>query len=382
MTEAVRCDLVLLSWNSLPELRACLESLLEQTDVPSRLFIVDNASTQEVQTFLRQVSPRGAIEEVRILQNADNLGFSRGMNRGLRESSAPYVCLLNNDIVVAPHWLSRLIEVAEAHQDIGVLNPSSNTFGEHIPKNESIGSFAERLEGRRGEFVELGSCIGFCFLVTRATIERVGILEEELGPFFYEDEDYCLRASAAGFRCVMVPAAYAFHHEHHSVDRLPQRDAIFQESRRRFEQRWGRALRVLYVVSRPLEPGSQALREVLERATRWARQRAFVRLFFSSEASKPSDANGRHALFQSVGLVRHADVALFGSQRRDVARRALIALLMRQKKRFDLVIADREGFARTARCLRPLHRADVILDSEDEKLEALWQQRSRVPSSF
>src|SRR3989338_7852427 len=128
-TEPPICDLVLLSWNHLEETRPCLESLLAATRVPCRLLIVENGSEEDVRAFLAEVKPRGAIQEVVVLQNERNEGFPRGMNRGIRASTAPFVCLLNNDLRFTVGWLQEMINVAGSHPTIGVVNPESNTFG-------------------------------------------------------------------------------------------------------------------------------------------------------------------------------------------------------------------------------------------------------------
>ena len=117
------CDLVLLSWDHLEQTQPCLETLIGSTRVPCRLLIVDNGSEAPARQFLAGVQPRGAIQEVRLIQNETNEGFPRGMNRGIQASSAPYVCLLNNDLRFTHGWLEEMLAVAEANPQIGVLNP-------------------------------------------------------------------------------------------------------------------------------------------------------------------------------------------------------------------------------------------------------------------
>jgi GT2 family glycosyltransferase len=371
----VICDVVLLSWNSPEKLRACIEGLLTHTYISSRLIIVDNASAPDVRAWLATVKPRGSVHAIEVIQNERNEGFSRGMNRGIQASRAPYVCLLNNDTVPAPGWLARTIEVAERHQDIGILNPDSNTFGTRPPEGMSLPDYSKLVEPRRGQFVEVGSCIGFCMLIKRSVLERVGLLDDTIGPFFYEDEDYCVRAQQAGFRCVVVPSAYVYHAEHHSVDQLPQREAIYQASRRRFMEKWGRSLRVAYCLQQRLEPGSPLLHQVLQRAVGWARQRASVRVFFQSEAMKD------HASwFASVGMIPHMDVMLYPSLRRIApSLRNLAMILKRRKKPYDLIVTDDEPFALALQSWRWMHHADVTVDSAEEQLRTLWTKRSRSP---
>ncbi len=173
------CDLVLLSWNHLEETKPCLESLLASTRVPCRLFIVDNGSEQDVRAFLATVRPQGAIKDVVVLQNEQNEGFPRGMNRGIHASTAPYVCLLNNDLRFTAGWLQEMIEIAQANPTVGVMNPTSSTFGNYPPRGVSLQAYADRLRSFRGQYTEVGMCIGFCMLVKREVLDRIGGLNEE-----------------------------------------------------------------------------------------------------------------------------------------------------------------------------------------------------------
>ncbi|MBI1992790.1 MAG: glycosyltransferase family 2 protein, partial [Candidatus Omnitrophica bacterium] len=264
----ILCDLVLLSWNHLEQTTPCVESLFRTADVPCRLFIVDNGSEPPVREFLRAVRPRGMIQEVILLQNERNEGFPRGMNRGLQASRAPYVCLLNNDLLFAPTWLSRLIEVAEAHPDLGVLNPESSTFGNVPPPGMSLDRYAESLACRRGAYVEVGMCIGFCLLITRGLIDRIGGLTEEVERIFFEDEDYCMRAQAAGFRCAVVQSAYVHHAEHKTVSRMREREAIFSRNQRWCHGKWGKWLRIAYPRLQPPVPSTEETRQWLEQLIR------------------------------------------------------------------------------------------------------------------
>ena len=240
------CDLVLLSWNHLEQTQPCLDSLFATTDVPTRLFIVDNGSEPSVREALRAVRPRGRVQEVALLQNETNEGFPRGMNRGIRASSAPYVCLLNNDLLFTSGWLSRLIAVAQATPDLGVLNPASNTFGQRPPRGESLEAYAATLAARGTRHVEVGMCIGFCMLITRPVLERIGGLSEEVERIFFEDEDFCMRAAAAGFRSAVAEASYVHHAEHQTVRKMPEREALFSRNQAWCHEKWGAWLRVAY----------------------------------------------------------------------------------------------------------------------------------------
>ena len=370
------CDLVLLSWNHLDQTRPCLATLFETTTVPSRLFIVDNGSESAVREFLRAVKPRGAVREVVILQNEANEGFPRGMNRGIRASTAPYVCLLNNDLRFTRGWLEALIEVTRIGPEIGVVNPESNTFGSRPPAGMSLDDYAQRLRGRRGLFTEVGMCIGFCFLITRPLLDRIGGLNEAVERIFFEDEDFCMRAQAAGYRCVVAAGSYVWHAEHQTVKKMPERELLFSRNRRWCEERWGRRVRLAWPRFAPLQPGSEELRCWLERLLQWTRRRNHLYAY----CPMPRGLSGE-AVFRSVGLVPHADVHWQAVPVGFAPLASLAMILKRRKKLFDIIVAPDPAWARLMDRLRWAHRADVISDTDQPRLEEIWKAKSRSLSS-
>lgn len=369
------CDLVLLSWNHLEETRPCLESLFRTTDVPCRLFIVDNGSEPPGREFLRSVRPQGAVQDVVLLQNDTNEGFPRGMNRGLQASRAPSVCLLNNDLVFTPGWLSRMLEVAQQHPELGVLNPESSTFGRYPPRGVSLDAYAQSLDAKRGLYVEVGMCIGFCMLIRREVLSRIGFLTEEVERIFFEDEDYCMRAQEAGFRCAVVSSAYVHHAEHRTVKRMGERERIFRRNQRWCEAKWGRWLRIASPQFATLRPGTPELRAWLEQLIRWARRRTHVYVYCPA-----TDGVTNEELFRSVGLVPHVDVCWHTLPSRGIRLAAGLAILKRQKKRFDAIVAPDERWAAVMRQLGWAHRSRVVSLSDTEALEQLWQGRRFSPS--
>ena len=370
------CDLVLLSWNHLEETQPCLESLFETTTVPSRLFIVDNGSEPAVRAFLRGVAPRGAVREVVLLQNETNEGFPRGMNRGLRASTAPFVCLLNNDLRFTPGWLEELIAVARANPEVGVVNPESSTFGNRPPSGMSLDEYARRLRGRRGAFTEVGMCIGFCFLIKRELIERIGGLSEEVERIFFEDEDFSMRVQEAGYRCVVAAGSYVWHAEHQTVKRMPERERLFSRNQRWCEERWGRRLRLAWPRFTPLAPGSEELRRWLEQLLRWVRRRNHVYAFGPWPKTLTAEA-----AFRSVNLVPHADIHWRPLPSVLTPASSLAMILMLRKKPFDIIVAPEPGWARLVERLQWAHRAAVIPEADEGQLLEQWRQRSRSPSS-
>jgi len=347
---------------------------LDTTRVPCRLFVVDNGSEADVRAFLKAVKPRGAIQEIVVLQNETNEGFPKGMNRGIKASQAPYVCLLNNDLRFTRGWLKELIAVAEAHPCIGVINPSSSTFGNHPSAGISLQAYADGLQRRQGEYTEVGMCIGFCMLIKREVLDKVGGLSEEVERIFFEDEDFCMRAQQAGYQSVVADAAYVYHAEHQTVRKMPEREALFTRNRRWCEEKWGRRIRIAWPRFVPIAPGSEELRQWLEQLVGWARRRAHVYVYCSAA----SVVNVR-ALFHSVGLTPHADIHWRTLPLVAAPITAIGLILQRQKKPFDIIAAPTSRWGRLMERLSWVHHAEVVPAEDVTALSHAWKQKSHSP---
>ena len=209
----VKCDLVLLSFNNLALLKKCVESIMHCTDIPSRLIIVDNGSTEAgLREYLTALID-GKSVQIKVIFNRLNEGFARGMNKGMEASRAPSVCILNNDIVVTGGWLAEMIKVAGSEAEIGIVNPSSNNFGLRFKKDTTLEEFAHELRKQSGRWVEMNACVGFCMLIKREMIKNIGYLNDKYGYAYFEDTDYSRRAQANGYKCVMAKVCYVYHAE-------------------------------------------------------------------------------------------------------------------------------------------------------------------------
>ncbi|HVU71567.1 MAG TPA: glycosyltransferase family 2 protein [Mycobacteriales bacterium] len=107
----VTATVVVVSWNGAHLLRRCLPALAAQR-TPDGFFetvVVDNASTDGTVEMLRAEFPW-----VRVVANAENLGFAGGNNSALRDITTPYAVLLNNDAVPEPDWLTTLLAPFDA----------------------------------------------------------------------------------------------------------------------------------------------------------------------------------------------------------------------------------------------------------------------------
>ena len=239
MANEILCDLVLLTWNGFHLLEPCVRSLFRCTDLSCRLIVVDNGSTDpETLAYLRSLPEKSSMP-VQVLHLPENRCIASALNEGLRQTSAPWICLLNNDLLVTPGWLTEMLRVAQTHPQIGLLNPMSNQFGVVPDPPEAVDNLAETLLKReQGRWLEEWNCVGFCMLLPRSVFEKVGLLDEEFRPFFFEDTDYAMKVRAAGWICAIAKGAYVYHHQGGTLRLDPARTEQFLRNRERFHKKW------------------------------------------------------------------------------------------------------------------------------------------------
>ena len=195
---------------SLPIVRQCLESV-RQHSPGSRLILVDNASPA-----LDQIEPElSRHPNILKILNRENLGFVNAVNQGLRASTADYVVIINNDIVVVPDWLPRM--QAAFTGNVGLVGPRSN----------SNGTISGELPYRTATILPPGQMlVFFCVAIKRAVIDRIGLLDESFGIGLGDDDEYCWRAQQAGFDLCYL-GDLTIHHWHKTTfNQLYSREEI------------------------------------------------------------------------------------------------------------------------------------------------------------
>ncbi|MCC7008869.1 MAG: glycosyltransferase [Acidobacteria bacterium] len=240
-------SIVIVTHNNLPLTMLCLESLLRNTNLPAfEIVVVDNASTDGTPDFLGALAP--GCPELRVVYNARNEGFPKANNQGLAASRGAFIVLLNNDTVVPPHWLPRLL----AHlrdPAVGLVGPVTNFAGNEakLPVSyRTIGQMehfaAERSRLFEGQFADIPVLAMFCVAMRRETYDRVGALDERFGIGMFEDDDYTHRVRALGLRIVCARDVFIHHVGQAAFKTLIDRgdyDALFEQNRRWYETKWG-----------------------------------------------------------------------------------------------------------------------------------------------
>lgn len=235
-----RTSIIILTHNQLSVTKLCLESIARNTPEPHEVIVVDNASTDCTVEYLQ------GLEWVQVVRNAENRGFPAAANQGIRAAKGDFVLLLNNDTVVPPGWLKRLLAAFERDARIGLVGPCCNCVSgaQQVAVTYAditdLDRFARDWAGGKEDLLEdTDRLIGFCLLIRRAVVDKIGLLDEQFGVGCFEDDDYCLRALRAGYRVVIARAAF-IHHWGGQTFRNSGVDfeALMQENLQRFRAKW------------------------------------------------------------------------------------------------------------------------------------------------
>lgn len=214
--------IVILTWNQRDLTLDCLASLAGMSYPSDRLqiVVVDNGSRDDTVTAVHERFPN-----VTVLENGDNLGFAEGNNVGIRhalQGQTEYVMLLNNDTVVDAQMLSILVQALHQHPQVGIVGPKMLYFD----PPDLIWCAGNRIDWRMGGSVRLQAeepdtttaqspravdFITACgILLRRQVIEQIGLLDPRFF-IYYEETDWCVRASRVGWSIFYVPTACLWH---------------------------------------------------------------------------------------------------------------------------------------------------------------------------
>ena len=129
VTSSKTVSIVVLCYNKMDYTRQCLESVLLRTNLANaEIIVVNNASTDGTREYLEELRSKHA-NDIHIIHNTKNLGFSKGMNIGLKHSNSEYIILLNNDTVVSANWDCELISALRDTPSVFAVTPVTNNSG-------------------------------------------------------------------------------------------------------------------------------------------------------------------------------------------------------------------------------------------------------------
>lgn len=222
----VDCSISIVNFNTRDFLERCINSILEFVqEVSYEIIVVDNASTDKSVEAIKQKFP-----QVQIIENKENLFFTKACNQGLRASSGRYLFPLNPDCYFEDNAVAAMVKFMDQNPKVGacgpiILNPDGTiqSLGHHFPG--LLYPFFELLflntvfprnpvrqarNYRESKLQEIDAAGGGSIMVSRKVIETAGLLDEGFLMYF-EDTDWCKRIRNAGWSIMHLPMARLFH---------------------------------------------------------------------------------------------------------------------------------------------------------------------------
>ena len=213
---------VVVTWNALPWLEHCLDSVRDRD-----LVVVDHGSTDGTLDFIRTHYPAARIVE------QENKGMGGGNNAGMRVASARYFFLLNSDAWIVGDGLERLVAYADEHPDTAVVGPRLRNPDGSLQRSvrgeptlwrlATEYLFIRKLAPRSNLLnplyaggvdheheTEADWLYGPALLVRREAVDEVGFFDEDFF-MFSEEVDWMTRFRRAGWKVRFYPGAEVVH---------------------------------------------------------------------------------------------------------------------------------------------------------------------------
>jgi len=192
----MKVSIIIPNWNGEHLLKTCLPTLKAHTKIEYELIVVDNGSTDNSVKYLEK-------QNVKVIKNGENLGFSKAINIGTRISRGEYILWLNNDIIIkADGWLKYMVDEFNKIPNCGAVGPSGGRI--HPTTLQYIGGYHPFYKGEV-EYIE-----GWCLLTSKKVLDDVGFLDEDFF-MFAEDSEWCFRAKKKGYKIIQIPNVPILH---------------------------------------------------------------------------------------------------------------------------------------------------------------------------
>lgn len=225
-----RYQILIPIYNAHSHVKKCLSSVLSYTAPYHSVVLLDDASTdKKLVRYLNSIVRKNP--HFTLIRSIKNKGFVRTSNRGF-DLSRKDIILLNSDTIVCPNWVEQLDAARKSRVKTGMVSPVSNNGGYlSVPKK----LFNPK---RLPLHPLLPFAAGFCVLMTRKMLDKVGKFDTAFGMGYGEIYDLSLRARKLGFKIVCSDDTFIFHHEHASFKQRADFSKIYRRGSNLLDLYW------------------------------------------------------------------------------------------------------------------------------------------------
>jgi GT2 family glycosyltransferase len=216
-------SIIIPHWNGIDILSECLESLKKSTYKDKEIIVVDNASSDDSQGWIKENHP-----DIILIENDQNYGYAGGCNRGVSTAKGEWLLFLNNDTIHESDWLEHLAKAVEGKNDVAAIQPKIRNYYERKLFDYAGGAgghmdlfcypfakgriFLEQEEdsGQYDTADDIFWASGTAIMVRKEAFEHVDRFDETF--FAHQEEiDLCWRLQLMGKRIVFEPKAVVYH---------------------------------------------------------------------------------------------------------------------------------------------------------------------------
>lgn len=223
-TDQLHLAVVILNWNGRHHLETYLPSVMQTTYVNHKIWVIDNASTDDSVAWLQE----NYGDSIGYIQLPQNGGYAGGYNQGLRHITADIYVLLNSDVAVQPSWLEPAVQLFVEKTDVAAVQPhildwrtpsrfeyagAAGGYIDALGYPFCAGRLFEEIEEDRGQFNQVKEIFwasGACMFIRANAYWQVGGLDERYFAHM-EEIDLCWRLHHAGYRVMQQPASVVYH---------------------------------------------------------------------------------------------------------------------------------------------------------------------------
>jgi len=241
-------SIAIVNWNTRDLLLDALNSIYSDTSGPNlEVFVVDNNSSDGSAAAVAERFP-----QVILAANTTNAGYAAGNNQAIKQAKAPYILLLNPDVVVPKDTFAKAIAFMDAHPDAGasgirLIHPDGRIqrsvrgfptplaiiweltgLAALFPQSRLFGAYRMTWFAY-DTAAEVDQPMGTFLLIRRSALDAVGMMDEQF-PIFFNEVDWCLRCKRSGWKIYFDPGAQIVHYGGSSTAQVGP--AMAWESRR------------------------------------------------------------------------------------------------------------------------------------------------------
>lgn len=235
-------SIIILAYNKLEYSQKCIESIRKYTKFGTyEIIVIDNNSTDGTVDWLRRQ------KDLRVIYNKENMGFPKGCNQGIEISKGNNILLLNNDTIVTHNWLINLLSCLYSSESIGAVGPVTNncsnqqTIEVSYQTEQEMHNFARKYnQPDCGKWEQRLKLVGYCLLIRREVIDKVGLLDERFSPGNFEDDDLSFRIIQAGYNLLLCKDTFIHHFGSVSFKEQPSLyKELLERNKKIFIEKWG-----------------------------------------------------------------------------------------------------------------------------------------------